>query len=134
VAAALASAPAGGQPRAVDQRRTLWENLPALLEPWVLDKVDGYFGRSKKERPAYVDQVLETIAQWRGVNSLRPQADNDHQAQDGCPSLMTMLYQRIDAIQEDAGPAERQRVGQFLTAVQARWFLRAVQGVLPKRR
>ena len=124
---------ATGRKLSLAQRRRLWENLPALLEPWLLEKVDGYFGRSEQERPAYVDQVLDTIGQWRGVDSLRPETAEEDQAGGGSPRLMTMLYRRIDLIAEGADPEGRKRVGRFLTAVQGRWFLRAVEEVLPKR-
>jgi len=123
---------ATGRELSLAQRRQLWDNLPRLLEPWLLDKVDGYFGRSEQQRPAYVDQVLDTIAQWRGVDSLRPEKVEEDPAEAESSGLMAMLYGRVEAIQQGADPEGRKRVGQFLAAVQTRWFLRAVGG-LPKR-
>ena len=124
---------ATGRRLSLQQRRQLWENLPDLLEPWLLEKVDGYFGRSERERPAYVDRVIDTINEWRGVNSLRPETAAEDNAGQQPPGLMTMLYQRIDAIERESNPDRRERAGQFLAAVQTRWFYRAFQGVLPKQ-
>ena len=45
---------------------------------------------------------------------------------------MAMLQGQVAQIQEDSDPQGRQRVGQFLSAVETRWFLRAVQGMFSK--
>jgi len=116
------------------QRRRLWHNLPGLLEPWLSDKVDGYFGLSEQQRPAYIDQIIDTIGQWRGVDVLRPETIAGDQLSEETPGLTAVLHQRIKAMKEQAGPDRRERMSRFLAALQTRWFFRAFEGVLPERR
>ena len=122
---------ATGRQLSLQQRRKLWENLPAVLEPWLLDKVEGYFGRSEQDRPAYVDQVIDTIRGWRGIDRLRP--DPDDPSGDRAADWTGILDQRLSALKERGDARRRERVGRFLAAVRTRWFLRAVEEMLPKR-
>lgn len=113
------------------QRRRLWQNLPVLLEPWFLEKVDGYFALADGEQVVYLDRVIDTVRQWRGVDNLQPDNLPDDAPGASPSSLMIVLCQRIEDVRKEAEPDRQQRLGQFVTAVQTRWFVRVLQEVLP---
>ena len=115
---------AAGRKLNVSQRRQLWANVPWLLEPWLLDKVEGYFGVPDRQRPAYVDRVIDTIVSWRGVEVLRPEGLDQEQP----TALMAVLSQRFDVLRGRSDADRRRQMDQFLFAVQSQWLLRTFGG------
>jgi hypothetical protein len=109
------------------RRVRLWKNLGLLAEPWFLGKVDQYLALSAQERMAYLDKVLDTLAQWKSVEQLRPAGQNAAQ-----PSFTAQLQQWVRQWGERADPQRRQQIDQFLLAVQTRWMMRSIEGAVPR--
>ncbi len=117
----------------VGQRQRLWENLPVLLEPWLMDKVDGYFGLIEGEQDVYLDRIIDTVRQWRGVDNLRPEDAAPSGTEPPSSGLMAVLCRRMEVLGEEAEPARRERLERFITAVQTRWFVRVLREVMPSQ-
>jgi len=112
------------------QRERLWQNVLLLLEPWFTQKVDGYFQLAATERLAYVDRTIDTIAVWRGVESLRSNSSENGQPHTPQPEFFPVLVERINQWQESATPEQRKRISRLLVAVQSRWLIRGLTGEL----
>jgi len=99
------------------QRERVWDNVTVLLKPWFLEKSDSYFQLAVAERPAFMHQLTETIAVWRGVDSLRlqPIATADDQQRKG---LFGTLSQQVTQWKKEAEPDERARIEEFFATVQ----------------
>ncbi len=106
------------------QRTRVWDNVVLLLKPWFMDKQQRYFKLAAAERPAYLDQLLETIAVWRGVEALRPAPTEtaDPSTQQG--GLLATLFAQVQQWKrdKDTEPKRRDQIQQFLLALQTRWL------------
>ncbi|MBN1909528.1 MAG: hypothetical protein JW818_07315 [Pirellulales bacterium] len=107
-------------------RKQLWANIPLLLQPWLRDKIDAYYATPPADRPAFLDNVLDTVTRWNGLKHLCPEGDDFN--------LTAMLLTQIKDMQAKADPTERAQINGFLLAVQARWWFRGLTGQLPKRK
>jgi len=107
------------------QRARVWDNVLILLKPWFLDKADTYANLTPTEQEAYLDRQIETIAVWRGAESLRPDEIDSEAPRE---SLMQHVFSQIETWKERAEPPQRERIERFQTALQKRWFAR----VMPK--
>lgn len=108
------------------QRRRVWDNLPMLLEPWLLDKVDAYWAGTGPERLAVLDGVLASIKSWQGASVLRPEPTQPNDGEDR--GFMAVLQDQVASLEDKADPSRRQRIEQFVAAVRARWFWRTLAG------
>ena len=108
------------------QREQLWENVLVLMEPWYMDKVDGYFELAAAERPAYVDTIIDRIDDWGGVESVCRQDPPDEPG--ATSALLGGLLERIEVWQRQADGKRRDQIRQFQTALQARWLSRKLFG------
>ena len=113
----------GGQLNA-ERRARLWKNVPLLLEPWFMEKVDGYFKQPPPERLAYVDEMIDTVTIWNGLDAIRPDVAEDNPRGAPRPSLTDMLLAEVEGWQHRAAPEQRERIEQFVLAVQTRWLVR----------
>ena len=102
------------------QQKRLRDNLVLLLRPWFMSKLDGYFSLPAPQRVAYVDRLLDTITSWSGVDTL-PDC-NPEDLQRG-QSLLEILREKTARWQKEAAPPLRQRICEFLFAIQARCAL-----------
>ncbi len=110
-----------------EQRQRLWNNVLVLLEPWFADKVDGYFQLPEAKRPAFVDQTLQRIEDWKGATVLSP-GGPAVPAGEQQPGLMELVVRRIGQWTESATPERREQVREFMLAIQVRWLRRALLG------
>lgn len=138
------------------QRERLWQNVLVLLEPWFADKVDGYFKLPPAERTSYVDRLLDTVAVWSQVESLRQytadqaagapetprtstktSAGGGSSCQTGTKSggtsagLLKTLAEKTEQWKRQADPQRRKEINQFVLAVQFRWLARKLSSAPP---
>ena len=110
-------------------RKQLWKNIPVLLKPWFMDRVDGFHKCAASQRLVYVDQTIDTITVWSRMDSLFVEPGQAGQADCG---LLAVLLGQIETWAQDADPKQRGQNGEFLRAVQGRWLVRKVVGDLPR--
>ncbi len=103
------------------QRQRLVENVGRLIGPWIGGKACRYAALPEAERVAYLDGLIDTLQQWRGLEALAPDADTGGGA---APGLLTAPLQRVGGLSEQAAPAEQRQIHEFLTALQTRWAAR----------
>ncbi len=109
------------------QRQRVWDNIVLLLEPWFMDKRDRYFELAGAERSAYLDELLDTFAAWRGVDLLRdPQAADDGSSTTD-HGLLGVLVEQMDHWKEGAELPQRERTDRFFLAIQSRWLMRSLK-------
>ena len=115
------------------QRQRLWENLPVLLEPWLMDKVDGYFGLSRGSgRSTWIGSSTR-CGSGAGSTTCVPRTRRRSGTEPPSSGLMTVLCRRMEVLGEEAEPARRERLERFVTAVQTRWFVRVLREVMPSQ-
>ncbi|HYW78916.1 MAG TPA: hypothetical protein VE890_05030 [Thermoguttaceae bacterium] len=107
------------------QRQQFWENLTVVLEPWFLDKTDGYCEVSETERTAYLDRLIDMIAVMDGIDAIRPNSDEsaDH-AEDG--GLYALLLEQTQQWKQKAEPSRQERIDRLLIDMQKRYILRTL--------
>ncbi|MBN2474722.1 MAG: hypothetical protein JXB62_08945 [Pirellulales bacterium] len=110
------------------QRTRLWGNILVLIEPWLKAKMEHYFALASAERGAYVDRFIDTISAWRGADSLRPEQGHNP---DGGGGIVSVVFEETEKWKKQADPQRRERISQFLLAVQARWLLRNLRQLAP---
>jgi len=110
------------------QREQLWANVLLLMEPWYMDKVDGYFALAAAERPAYVDTIIDRIDDWGGVESVCRKDGADAPA-GATSALLGALLERIEIWQQQADGERRGQIRQFQLALQTRWLYRKLSEV-----
>jgi len=113
----------------IDHRKQLWANLPVLLEIWFQDRVQGFHARAPEERLAYVDETIDAIALWNGVESLKVETPGVPSYRSG---LLPVLFACIENWKSRAEPPRRDQMARFLTAIQTRWMIRKLSGDLPE--
>ncbi|MEA1951881.1 MAG: hypothetical protein U9N87_10880, partial [Planctomycetota bacterium] len=59
----------------VEHRRRLWANLPLLLKPWFMNKLDDYNNRDAAERQACIDALIDRMAELSCMNCLREKSE-----------------------------------------------------------
>ena len=112
------------------QRERLWDNVLLLLEPWFMEKTDRYFELVATDRPAYLDQLLDTIAVWRGVDSFRPRQVGTSASDGQQGGLLQALFARVEGWKKQANPQRREEINQFTVAIQKRWLIRHLRQLL----
>ena len=112
-----------GEKMSAEHRHQLWKNMPWLLEPWFMDKLDGYDKCNETQRQAYVDGIIDRMSELSGMNCLREKSENN-----SSPKLTQLLIENVEVWKNQAPPAEKKRIGQFFAAIQTRWLLRSLSG------
>ena len=110
-----------------EHRGRLWSNLPLLLEPWFMDKLETYNNRNDTQRPAFVDEIIDRMVELGGMDCLRGPSDGGRP-----PGLMQLFIERAETCKEQARSERRQQMSQFIAAIQTRWLIRALSGDLPQ--
>ncbi len=113
------------------QRERLWQNVLVLLEPWFDEKVDAYHALPLAERSAYVDRLLVTIGVWSNIESLRADSAAEGEPKESSSGLLAVLASKTEQWKQRAEPERRQKMSQFILAVQCRWLVRRMSGDLP---
>jgi hypothetical protein len=103
------------------QRQLLRENVGRLVGPWIRSKARLYASLSEVERTAYLDQLIDTLKQWRGLDSLAPVSGTSSNAE---PGLLAAAMEQLNALADHADPAEQEQTRAFVTALQTRWVAR----------
>ncbi|MCX7424556.1 MAG: hypothetical protein NTW96_02830 [Planctomycetia bacterium] len=117
-----------GEQLDAERRARLWRNVPLLLEPWFMEKVDGYFNESDERRVAYLDGVIDSVAVWAGMDAILPGVAEEDGATQRPAGLTEMLLDEVGRWQQRSAPPERRRIAEFLAAMQARWLARELIG------
>ena len=113
------------------QQARMIENVALLAEPWFLEKMEGYFALPLTERLGYVDRILDSFETWRGAERLisvpvtQPGKVVSPKPQDG---MVGTILRQIEQCREAAPPEQRQKMDEFIRAVQARWLRRTLFG------
>ena len=108
-----------GEQMSVEHRQRLWENMPCLLEPWFMGKLDGYGQCDEARRQAYVDAIIDRMSELSGMNCLRETSESQ-----SSPKLAELLMENVEQWKKQAPPEKKQRMGEFLAAIQTRWLIR----------
>lgn len=111
-----------------EHRRRLWANLPLLLQPWFMDKLEAYLNCSDTQRPAFVDGTIDRIIELSGMDCLRATSDGSRP-----PGLMPLFFERVETYKEQARPERQRQMSQFVAAMQTRWLIRALTNDLPSK-
>lgn len=102
-----------------EYRRRLWQNLPLLLDPWFLDKLESYYKQEESQRPVYIDSIIDRISDLSGINSLQESGLKGES-----PNLVKLFLERVAAIKSQAEGERRERIEQFVNCIQTRWLCR----------
>ena len=117
-----------GEQLDAERRARLWRNVPLLLEPWFMEKVDGYFNESDERRVAYLNEMIDSVAVWAGLDALLPGVAEENGATQRPAGLTEMLLGEVERWQQRSVPERRQRMAEFLAAMRARWLARELIG------
>jgi hypothetical protein len=105
------------------QREQLWKNIPLLFGPWLSDKAAIYARLSNRERPKFMDEIFKTLVAWQGADRLQTKPTSD--APSATPrSLLAVFSDQVEATKRNAEPSERERISQFIWALQIRTLMR----------
>ena len=109
---------------------TLSKNVPLVIEPWFVDRADEFARLPKAERTAFLDRVIEKVRLWATAGTLKPasQAKSSSKSSLSGASLLPMLMERLEAWKQQAEPDQRQRMMEFVGAIQFRWLQRSLFG------
>jgi len=117
-----------------EHRARLWSNIPLILEPWFMEKVDAYFACRDSQRTAFLDRTIDRMSIWSGLDRLCPESGNkDNTAETPC-GVKALLFERIGYWQSRAEPDQEERIDQFVTAVRMRWLYRQLAEQLDRLR
>jgi hypothetical protein len=105
------------------RREQFDQNIAALAEPWFLDKVERYFSLPRRERTAYMDQVIDRLAAFRRLKlAAEPQPRGGRAAR--------AFMDQVAEWQKRADPKRRAEIREFVFALQTRWMARGLFGGL----
>ncbi len=103
------------------QRLQLCENVPLLVGPWMQAKAGCYAALSVAERVSYLDRLIDTLQQWRGLDEIAPASVASGQSH---PGLMANAMEQLSAVKEHADTAKRAEMSEFMLALETRWAVR----------
>ena len=114
-----------------NQRRRVWKNFVLILEPWFADKIEAYYRLAAEQRPAMLDRLVDELSQWRHAEGIQCEGPDaaEGQAPDQGKGLTAALVAQLERRKAEAEPAERERLSQFLAALQWRWLIRGLPGM-----
>lgn len=104
------------------QREQLWNNIPSLFGPWLSDKASAYSQLPKKERPRFIDGVIDSLMRWRGVERVKTQKAGEHGHD--ASNLMSVFLSQVEECKRNAEPQQRGDITNFLAALQIRILTR----------
>ena len=123
-----------------NQRQQLWDNVVLLLKPWFLEKTQRYFQLAASDRTAFLDELLDTVSMWQEIDTLYEQAPDSEVATQQAAAipgdtpqpaaqqqgLVNAFFGQVEKCKEEAEPEDRQKIDEFLMAVQGRWLVRSM--------
>ncbi len=123
---------ATGENLSPEHRQRLWRNVELLMEPWFIDKLQGYLATESDQRVAYLERLIDTIEHWRKIEILRPEAtpgaDDESLASVGATKgFVPTFFAQVGKWQQQTTPERRQQATEFLMALQMRWFMRSLE-------
>jgi len=106
------------------QQNRVWDNIPLLLRPWLVEKARSYARLTVEKRSDYVDRLIDIITAWRGIEKLLPSQIKLSPGAKKSPGLSNLLCSEIDRIVEESELPERKQIGELWQALKVRWLLR----------
>lgn len=103
------------------QRQLLRENVRRLVGPWIRTKARSYASLSDVQQTAYLDQLIDTLQQWRGLDKLAPGSGTTGNAES---RLLATAVEQLNALADHVDPADQEQTRAFVTALQIRWVAR----------
>jgi hypothetical protein len=110
-----------------EQRDRFQENLTLLAEVWFNGKVDRYFELPPGERDAYIDGLFGQVERWASTAQAVANRGGDAQARGQMALFGPLILSRAQEWLDKAPPDRQEQIREFQTAVQARFFLRALE-------
>ncbi len=104
----------------------LWTNILVLIESWYAHRVDGYLAAPASERPAYLDQTITEVEQWKDLAALAPGQDPSLPAPSAEAAILDLFVQQVTSWKEGASPQRRREITEFDAALRSRWLLHAL--------
>jgi hypothetical protein len=104
-------------------RQMLWHNVGVLLDPWLLGKSQQYSQLPASQRTGYIDRFLDRAELWNQVGAACLK-NGPSEGQNRDSSVSKRVMEQIQQCSNRAGPEQRQQIGAFMAAVQARWLWR----------
>ena len=101
----------------------LWHNVTVLLEPWLLGKVQQYSQLPASQRTAFIDRFLDRAELWNQVGAACLKKSSGPEPK-RVSSVSKLVMEQIEQCGNRAAPEERQQIGAFVAAAQARWLWR----------
>ena len=105
------------------QRKQLWSNIPLLLGPWLSEKASVYWQLPDKQRLQFIDGVIDSLLAWRGADRLQV-GHGDGAPQSESRGLVSVFLDQVEECKRNAEPQQRDRILQFLGALQVRFLMR----------
>jgi hypothetical protein len=102
------------------RRQQLDRNIASLVEPWFFDKMEQYYALPRRQRSAYLDQVLDRLTKLRGARTAAGQKD----ASGG--RVAKVLFDQVPEWRRRADPQQRAEINEFLLALEARYLARGL--------
>lgn len=106
------------------QRRQLLNNITCVLRPWILEKAETYGRLAAEGRDAFLDQLLDTLDVWKGVEKLMPKQAQNGQGAAKPTDMNDLMMQEMAKLQKDSSPEQQKQIGQLCVAVQLRKVMR----------
>ena len=110
-------------------RDRLWANVLVLMETWYSNKIDAYLATPTSERPAYLDDTIAEVEEWKDLAALRPQQSTN--ARSAETAMLELFTQQVELWKDRASPSRLQEIREFDTALRGRWLLHAL-GLAPR--
>jgi hypothetical protein len=105
------------------RRQMLWHNVKVLLDPWLLGKAEQYSQLPASEKMGYIDRFLDRAEIWNKVGAACLK-NSEGQGGSGASSVSKLIFEQIQQCSSRAAPEQREQVGTFMAAVEARWLWR----------
>jgi len=105
------------------QRKQLWSNIPLLLGPWLNEKASVYSQLPDKQRLQFIDGVIDSLLAWRGADRLQV-GHSGGAPQSKSRGLVSTFLDQVEECKRNAEPQQRDRISQFLGAIQVRFLMR----------
>jgi hypothetical protein len=105
-------------------REQLWRNIPLVLEPWFMDKVDRYCASADTERMTVLDQTIDTMWLWSGLDKLGPEGTVKGESAGTPAGLKDMLLEEVKRWRSRVDRVEQDHIDEFMAALETRWLFR----------
>lgn len=98
------------------------DNVRTLASAWLVDRADTYFSLPERQRADVLDELLDDVTGWPIFHRRQPVG-----LLGDLPRDANSAVRELEAWANALGPAESQRVRQFLGALYVRWLRRGFQ-------